>query len=194
MVLTMSFNLSSLRSAHDAAPRLGGHRRLLTVLGVVLGLIAPLLVVAAPAASARTTTESRIDTAVLKLLNAERKAHHLKPLVSDSHLRLSARRHNLTMAKFNTMSHQLPREAFFATRITKAGFKGWHYAGENIAWNSQMTTHGAQVVQKMMYNERAPYNGHRLNILSKRYKKVGVDIYLDRKHHKLWLTTDYAAR
>jgi uncharacterized protein YkwD len=42
-----------------------------------------------------------------------------------------------------------------------------------------------------MYNEKAPNNGHRLNILSSKFRQVGVDVYLDRTHHKVWLTTDF---
>jgi len=42
-----------------------------------------------------------------------------------------------------------------------------------------------------MYNEVAPYNGHRLNILSRTYRDVGVYIYMDGTHHKMWLTVDF---
>ena len=131
--------------------------------------------------------------AVVHLINAERKAHHLRPVGGSAQLNTSSRRHNITMARFNAMSHQLPGEAYFSKRISATGFR-WRTAGENIAWNSQMSTKGVLVLQTAMYNEKAPYNGHRLNILNRELHHVGVDVYLDRAHHKIWLTTDFARR
>ncbi|HEY3750595.1 MAG TPA: CAP domain-containing protein, partial [Pseudonocardiaceae bacterium] len=103
---------------------------------------------------------------------------------------LSARRHNVTMARYNTMSHQLPGEPYFGTRMTNAGYT-WSWAGENIGWNSAMNTRGVVTLEKLMYNETAPNNSHRLNILNWHFRNVGVDVYLDKVHHKAWLTTDY---
>jgi hypothetical protein len=56
-----------------------------------------------------------------------------------------------------------------------------------------MTQAGALALQTMMYNEVAPNNSHRLNILSTHYKDVGVDILLDGAHGKLWLTEDFGS-
>jgi uncharacterized protein YkwD len=162
-----------------------------------LALVALLLVglgtTAAPAQAAttrRTATELAWGRAVLKELNVERRAHHLPALKMDQRLRLSARWHNLTMARFNTMSHQLPGESDFANRISRAGYR-WSYAGENIGWNSRMSQSGVVALEKVMYREKAPNDGHRLNILSGKFKNVGVDVYVDKKHHKVWLTTDF---
>jgi uncharacterized protein YkwD len=94
------------------------------------------------------------------------------------------------MARHNTMSHQLPGEAYFSSRISKAGYN-WEYAGENIGWNSSITKRGVLTLEKIMYSEQAPNDGHRLNILDKHYRDVGVDVYVDKKHHKVWLTTDF---
>jgi uncharacterized protein YkwD len=163
-------------------------------IAVLLGLFAAFLVQAGPAAAFtthnRTSYESSIAWAVEHQLNAERHAHGLPALTMDAHLQLSARRHNMTMARFNSMSHQLPGEAFFATRIRQAGYQ-WTWAGENIAWNSQISTSGVEKLQTMMYDEKAPNNGHRLNILSSHFRNVGVDVYIDRTHGKVWLTTDF---
>lgn len=179
-------------SARPLQPRARGLRLLTTaVLAVVV--LASSLVLAGPASARtvhRTAKEVRIGHAVERVLNAERKAHHLKPLHFNQKLRLAARRHNLTMAKHNTMSHQLPGEPYFATRISRAGYH-WTWAGENIGWNSRMTRAGVVALERYMYNERAPYNGHRLNILNRHYRSVGIDVYFDHKHHKVWLTTDF---
>ncbi|SHF63768.1 Uncharacterized conserved protein YkwD, contains CAP (CSP/antigen 5/PR1) domain [Jatrophihabitans endophyticus] len=164
---------------------------------LLLGLLAPLFSVASPAEAAgvkaRTKYERSIQNSVLKLINAQRKAHHLPRVKMNKHLQVSARRHNASMARANQMSHRVRGEAEFSRRISKAGYN-WSWVGENIAWNSQMNRKGVLVLQKLMYNERAPYDGHRQNILSRHFREVGVDVYFDRKHHKVWLTTDFGHR
>ncbi|MGH3416893.1 MAG: CAP domain-containing protein [Streptosporangiaceae bacterium] len=127
---------------------------------------------------------------VLRQLNAERAAHHLRPLRSNSSLISSAHTHNLAMARRDTMSHRLSGEAVFTSRISKAGYR-WEYAGENIGWNSGISRNAALALQTTMYNEKAPYDGHRQNILSRNYTDVGIDVYIDSVHHKLWLTEDF---
>jgi len=143
-----------------------------------------------PKVHAITKHERAIASAVLTALNAERHAHHLSPLHANADLEKSARRHDVAMMKANTLSHQLPGEPPFTTRIRRAGYK-WHWAGENIAWNALMTTRGAVLLERLMYREKPPNDEHRLNILSTHYRDIGVDVYLDSTHHKLWLTEDF---
>jgi uncharacterized protein YkwD len=162
---------------------------LAVVLGLVIALLFPLVVNTA-SAQASTSTERSIAAAVTRLLNSERHAHHLRALGTNVHLVSSARSHNLAMARTNTMAHQVRGEATLGRRMDRAGYR-WSWSGENIGYNSQMTKAGVLMLQKAMYNERAPYNGHRLNILSRHFRHVGVDVYLDRRHHKVWLTTDF---
>ena len=144
---------------------------------------------AAPAASA-TTDPNPIATAVFYLINTERAANFLPPLTSDPRLRSAAHTHNLTMASWNTLSHQLPGEPTFSTRISNAGYR-WSYSAENVGWNGDMSQTGGLALEQMMYGERPPNIGHRINILSRTYTQVGVDVYLDNAHHKLWLTEDF---
>jgi uncharacterized protein YkwD len=143
----------------------------------------------ANAATAQPSTTT-MATNMLKAMNSERHAHHLPALTMNSHLITSAHRHDLTMARANSMSHQLPGEAVFSSRITKAGYI-WRAAGENIGWTSPQTMNGLYGLQRTMYNEKAPDNGHRLNILSKTFHQVGINIYLDPSTHKLWFTQDF---
>jgi uncharacterized protein YkwD len=163
-----------------------------TAVATVALLAAPQMTVAASAAPAphTATTASKWAHNMLLVLNYERRANHLKPLTMNTKLTLSAHRHNLTMAKKNVMSHQLPGEAFFATRISKAGYN-WRSAGENIGWNSAETNRGLQSLEHQMYGEKAPNNGHRLNILNKSFSQVGIDVYFDKAHHKMWFTQDF---
>jgi uncharacterized protein YkwD len=169
-------------------------RALLLAAILVLGLTAGVVVKASPAGASvppRTDLEKKIDWFILRLVNRERSVYGLRPLRMAPALRLSARRHNMDMAAFNEMSHQLPGEPDFAQRITNAGYH-WSWAGENIAWNSDMTLSGVALLERLMYREKPPDDAHRLNILSTHYRNIGVDVLLDKAHNKIWLTTDFA--
>jgi uncharacterized protein YkwD len=176
--------------------RLPRARRVVVAIAALFGVMTSLVVTAGPASAtlpARTAYESSIAWAVKSLIVTERAGLGVHYVYMDSHLQLSARRHNVTMAAYNTMSHQLPGEPYFGTREIQAGYY-WSYAGENIAWNSAISTSAALTLERMMFNEVAPYNGHRVNILNSNYWNVGVDVYIDNTHHKLWLTVDFGKR
>src|SRR5664279_3789950 len=84
-------------------------KRIGLILGLSLALLASLVLGparagAAPAPMSHTT----MATNMLHAMNSERAAHHLPALRMNTRLTLSAHRHNLAMAKTNTMSHQLP--------------------------------------------------------------------------------------
>ena len=184
----------SVRTPRRRSSRRPGTRTLLASVLALFGILTGSFAVAAPAAALtvppRTALENHIAWVVKNLIVAERAAHGVPYIYMNADLMLSARRHDVAMANYNTMSHQLPGEAVFSTRMTQAGYH-WSWAGENIAWNSAMTETGAVTLEKLMYNEVAPNNGHRLNILNPHFLHVGVDVYLDYKHHKIWLTTDF---
>src|SRR6185437_12006805 len=142
-------------------------------------------------AQAATPAEANAALNVYHLLNAERSANHLPALGWSTALVSSARRHNLTMAAANVLSHQLPGEPVFSTRISQAGV-AWHAAAENIGWTTDRTSTGAMGLETAMYNERPPDDGHRLNILSTATRYVGIETYIDARTGKLWLTEDFA--
>jgi uncharacterized protein YkwD len=144
-------------------------------------------------AHAAPSPQQQYASAVLSQLNAERRAHGLPALTMNSRLVASAHAHNLAMAAANTMSHQLPGELDFASRILRAGYN-YRTAGENVGWNSLITQAGALYLETLMYNEVPPNDGHRRNILSTSYREIGVDIYFDNVHHKLWLTEDFGSQ
>ena len=48
-------------------------------------------------------------------------------------------------------------------------------------------------LEKQMYHEVAPNDGHRVNILSRTFTQVGIDVYYDARHHKIWFTQDFGA-
>jgi uncharacterized protein YkwD len=137
-----------------------------------------------------SSAEATIGYALFTLLNQERAANRLPALRSNPYLRSSARYHDVKMAGANQMAHQVYGEPSLGARVSASRYN-WAAVGENIAWNSDMTTNGAAYVQKAMYNEKAPNNLHRVNMLSRTFRDVGVDVYLDRVHHKMWITFDF---
>jgi uncharacterized protein YkwD len=153
---------------------------------------------AAKSAPSKTTSKSsssyatRSDwaSAVLAELNAERANHGLRALKMNSKLVSAAHTHNLAMAKANRLSHQLSGEAALGSRVSAAGYR-WSAVAENVAYNSSRSQAGVLAVQKAMYNEKPPNDGHRKNILSKSYVDVGIDVISDSVHGKVWLVTDF---
>jgi uncharacterized protein YkwD len=140
--------------------------------------------------SSSYATRSDWADAVLDELNAERADHGLPALKMNSKLVSSAHTHNLAMAKANTLSHQLTGEAALGSRVSAAGYS-WTMVGENIAYNSDRSQSGVLAVQKAMYNEKPPNDGHRENILNKKFVDVGIDVINDSAHGKVWLVTDF---
>ncbi|HZC69265.1 MAG TPA: CAP domain-containing protein [Jatrophihabitans sp.] len=155
--------------------------------------------VLAPAQSASATIpwhhqrlkEHRWAHAVYTLINKERSRHGLRPLNGRYTLHRSSRRHDYRMAKANELSHQLPGEADLATRIVYWGYKPWCYLGENIGSNNDISSDGVLHLEKRMYREKPPDDGHRRNILSKNYRHVGIDVWIDKFHGKVWLTEHF---
>ncbi|HEX3337214.1 MAG TPA: CAP domain-containing protein [Jatrophihabitans sp.] len=154
-------------------------------------LVAPQLTTPASAITYDSATAQTFAKRMLTLMNTERHNNGRPDLQMNYKLVLSAHRHNLTMAGANVMSHQLAGEAFFATRISRAGY-AWRMVGENVGWNSEMSTTGLLSLQKEMFNERPPGEiGHRQNILNRNFKNVGIDVYFDLRNHKVWFTQDF---
>lgn len=187
-------------TSEPAAPRVRPRRprRILLVAALLLGVMTPLVLSAGPAGATaavhhRTVTERKIVRAVERLINNQRRAHGLRIVHMAPRLRVAARRHNIHMSRANLLSHQVSGEASIGARADNAGYH-WTWVGENIGWNSRMTMNGVLLLQRIMYHERAPYNGHRQNILSRHYRNVGIDVYMDRGHHKVWLTTDFGRK
>jgi uncharacterized protein YkwD len=167
-----------------------------TLIALLAAACAATGVVALGSQPATATTSSDIAYQLFLQLNNERAANHLYALTSTPYLRTgSAAYHDGKMAYYNVFAHQVVVSGFtepsLATRVVNAGFTPWSTIGENIAWTSDMTLRGAQALQNQMYNEVPPNNGHRLNILSTSFQYVGIDVYMDTRHGKMWLTFDF---
>ncbi len=95
------------------------------------------------------------------------------------------------MQAANTLSHQLPGEASFGVRERQQGVN-WTWAAENIGETSDQSVNGALSLLQAMMNEKPPDDGHRQNILATSATIVGVDIVIDPRNGRLWLTEDFA--
>lgn len=95
------------------------------------------------------------------------------------------------MQAANTLSHQLPGEAFFGDRERQQGVN-WTWAGENIGETSDQSVSGALSLHQAMMNEKPPDDGHRQNILTTSGNIVGIAIVIDPRNGMLWLTEDFA--
>jgi uncharacterized protein YkwD len=189
-------------------PRLSWRRILLTVLATVLAAVlfaAPSFGSTARSASQPLTMQHAIESQpqqlttsvlhrwanrMLDRLNRQRHRMGRAPLHMNSKLILSAHRHDLRMARRNRLSHQLRGEAYFADRISRTGYR-WRSVGENIGWTSDRSLKGLLALEDAMFHEKPPDNGHRLNIINRSFRDVGIDVYWDRTHHKLWFTQDF---
>lgn len=146
---------------------------------------------APPPSTGLSTPTASIAAAVVAAINSARAQQGLSALTVSADLQASAHAHDLAMATANQLSHQLPGEPDIGARETNAGVT-WTAAGENIGWTTDMTQAGALSIEASMVGETPPNDGHRRNILSSTFTVIGVDIYLDPAHGRLWLTEDFA--
>lgn len=117
---------------------------------------------------------ARADDGTLKTLleehNRERVQRGIEPLSMDESLCEYARIHAEKMAEKGLLAHSS------MSRLSASAGNG--NVGENIAWgqNSEEEVCGSWM--------RSP--GHRANILSKRYKRVGFGVKKDERGRKYW--------
>lgn len=113
-----------------------------------------------------TATEvSDIEKEVARLVNIERQKYGLKDLTLDAPLSAAARLKSQDMVDKNYFSHQSPTYGSPFDMLRKLNIS-YQTAGENIAMGQRTAT---EVVNAWMNS-----SGHRANILSQNYGKIGV--------------------
>jgi uncharacterized protein YkwD len=152
---------------------------LAAVLATALGLLLP------PAASAQRACQSAgaqpmqasrmaLSRATVCLLNGERARRGIRPLKVNKRLNRAARRHAIDMATRDYFSHTSQSGASFVDRIRRSGYlrraRSW-FVGENIAWGTGTLSTPRSIVRAWMESP-----GHRANILSRRFREVGIGI------------------
>ena len=117
----------------------------------------------APPQAPSGSAQSSFAAEVVKLVNAERARYGLSALTVDTKVQQAAQvRAQETVQSF---SHTRPSGASFSSALTEAGVS-YTRAGENIAYG-QATPQA--VVSAWMDSE-----GHRANILSRNFTKIGI--------------------
>jgi uncharacterized protein YkwD len=149
-------------------------------------------------ASADTTEGAAPDAAaeaqVLALINQARATAGLPALTVTAGLEASSAAHNSRMAAGCGLSHQCPGEAAIGTRETAAGVD-WTACGENIGEGGPVSA--AAIAQmavgltQSMLDEQPPNDGHRMNILSTAYTRIGIAVDRD-SSGTVWLTQDFS--
>lgn len=119
-------------------------------------------------------TVQRAQDATLCLLNRIRARHHLPPLRLDRRLSHAARGHAREMVRHRYFAHESPNGAPAYRRAVHSHYlrrgHSWSF-GENIAWGGGTLAQPAAIVRMWMHS--AP---HRANILSRRFRDVGIGI------------------
>jgi uncharacterized protein YkwD len=151
------------------------------------------------ASAAPTVSAAQDGTAAtpgLALINSARATAGLAALTITSGLETSSSQHNLLMAGGCGLSHQCPGEAAIGDRETAAGVS-WTACGENIGEGGPVAATDSGIAQlavgltQSMLDEKPPDDGHRLNILSSTYTRIGIAVYRD-SSGTVWLTQDFS--
>ena len=149
-------------------------RRLLAAVAMLaVALIAPSPAAAQGCANADANPNhiplDAAEQATLCLLNAERRARGLRPLRENARLTAASQRHARAMVAGRYFAH-----GNFVGRIRSArylsGARSWT-VGENIAWGSQDYASPRMTMRGWMNSPP-----HRRNILSGRFREVGVGV------------------
>jgi len=94
------------------------------------------------------------------------------------------------------LSHQCPGEPDLGARETAAGVT-WSACGENVGQGGPVTDTPAAIARMAvmltqgMIDEKPPHDGHRQNILSRSFTRIGIAIYRDHSG-TVWLTQDFS--
>lgn len=149
-------------------------RRLVpTTAALVAALVLPSAALAACPGATSAPGAAEGFGATLCLINAQRSAHGLKAVASDSRLQAAAGAFARDMVDRKFFDHVSPGGQTMLDRLHKAGWnpKGAWSAGENIAWGSGDLGTPAKIVDAWMHSA-----GHRANILNGTFTQIGLGI------------------
>ena len=143
--------------------------------------------VALPAGMAECPATARSD--MIKLVDADRqRTGNLAPLAENANLDWAARKHSVMMATTSNMTHNGWDTEIHDSHFV-VGAPGW--TGQNIAW----MTGGFDPakIESGFFNEVPPNDGHRLNILSTNYHKIGIGCIVNNSTHAYWWAQDFGS-
>lgn len=119
------------------------------------------------------------EKALLELLNKERKKEKLPELTVNPLLTKAARQHSENMAKQEKMSHELDGKGVGA-RVTDAGYD-YRSVGENLAKSEPEGEDSPPSQPADIHKMWMDSKGHRANILSPKYREIGLSVVKSKK-------------
>jgi uncharacterized protein YkwD len=174
-------------------------RRLATVAALAaLALCAPATARADDCAGAdlvpAADNVAAMGQATLCLLNQQRAASGIGPLVENAALSSASTGYSQRMVAQGFFAHESPDGGTLVDRLTAAGYLGdddaW-VVGENIGWGQASLATPRSMVDAWMNSP-----GHRENLLSADYTEVGLGLALGTPADQTWgatYTTDFGA-
>jgi uncharacterized protein YkwD len=167
--------------------RMNQVRRKIVSLVSVVGAATAL--VGIPAASGATQTELAGQSVLLTEMNAARAQHGLAPLRLSRVLARPARSQSVYLARTGKLDHAGADGKPFYVRLYKAGYSKKKAVGENLAMSSGCETDLAKTMVRMWLDSPS----HRANLLSKRFKVVGLAVVAATDCSHTVYTTDFGA-
>ena len=146
-----------------------------------------------PRPPAAPQTSGSILEQVLAHINAARDDEGLDALRLDSNLSRAAALHNQRMIDGCGLNHQCSGEGGIGARFSAQGVQ-WRSAGENIGFGSAGSSNAAIIgaangLTDSMLAETPPEDGHRRNLLSRDFTRIGLSVVRD--DGRVWLTQDF---
>lgn len=117
-----------------------------------------------------------VEREVLRLTNEARCQHGLPPLTADPSLAAVARQHSLDMLQRRFFSHQNPEGRSLQERLPPASAARVCRWGENIWTGSGYNPGDALALARMIMNSWLSSPGHRQNILTPGFTRLGVGV------------------
>jgi uncharacterized protein YkwD len=163
------------------------HGRRLTTLLPALALALLASAGGTTAAAAAPAPPSGEERALLKAINAARSAHRLPALRPADTLARPARAHSASLARLGRLEHEGANRAPFWKRLVQAGYPSSRPMAENLAMVPGCG--GATAREAVRLWLGSP--GHRANLLSPRYRWVGVGAALSGPCEQVVYTADF---
>jgi uncharacterized protein YkwD len=137
---------------------------------------------------------AEVGQATLCLLNNERAAQRLRPVVEAPGLTQPSRAYSARMVAESFFAHESPDGGTLVDRLTGAGYiapDGDWTVGENIAWGQGHLATPRNIVAAWMASP-----GHRKNVLTGEYTEIGLGVVTGTPGDASWgatYTTDFGA-
>jgi uncharacterized protein YkwD len=146
-----------------------------------------------PTSTRPPATGDAILSAVLDHINAARARAGLPAYTLSTSLSRASALHNQRMIDGCGLQHQCPGESGIGDRFSAQGVR-WSAAGENIGFSSSGSSTSAVIraangLTDSMLAEKPPDDGHRRNLLSSTFKRIGLSVVRD--DGRTWMTQDF---